>query len=97
VRVGLWNHIRLVAGDRPIPVFCAVPVLYNIAESPLESLLNSLLESLFKSLLESFLESVASGGVEFSMGYIGQWRTLSYWILWLTGSKSVDALTLTLT
>ena len=33
-------------------VFAAIPVLYTIAESPLESLL----ESLFKSLLESLLE-----------------------------------------
>jgi hypothetical protein len=45
-----------VAGDRPIPVFSAIPVLYNITESPLESLLESLLGSLFKSLLESLLE-----------------------------------------
>ena len=49
-----------MAGDRPIPVFSAIPVLYTIAESPLESLLESLLksllESLFKSLLESLLE-----------------------------------------
>jgi len=55
--MGLWNHIWLVAGDRPIPVFSAIPVLYTIAESPLlESLLESLHESLFKSLLESLLE-----------------------------------------
>jgi hypothetical protein len=50
--VGLWTHIWLEAGDRPIPVFTVIPVLYTIAESPLESLL----ESLFKSLLESLLE-----------------------------------------
>jgi len=37
-------------------VFAAIPVLYTIAESPLESLLLSLLENLFESLLESLLE-----------------------------------------
>jgi hypothetical protein len=56
--VGLWNYIPLVAGDRCIPGFSAIPVLYTIAESPLESLLVSLLESLLKSLLESLLESL---------------------------------------
>jgi hypothetical protein len=56
--MGLWNHIRLVAGDRAIPIFPAILVLYTIAESPLESLLESLLESVFKSQLESFLERV---------------------------------------
>jgi hypothetical protein len=54
--VGLWNHIWLVAGDKPIPVFSAIPVLYTISESPLESLLESLLATLFKSLPESLLE-----------------------------------------
>jgi len=58
--VGLWNHIWLVAGVRPIPGFSAILVLYTIAEGPLESLLvsllESLLESIFKSLLESLLE-----------------------------------------
>jgi len=33
-------------------VFAAIPVLYTIAESPLESLLESLFECLFESLLE---------------------------------------------
>jgi hypothetical protein len=33
-------------------VFAAIPVLYTIAESPLESLLESLFESLLESLLE---------------------------------------------
>jgi hypothetical protein len=47
-----------VAEGRPIPVISAIPVLYTIAESPLESLLESLLENLFKSLLESLLERV---------------------------------------
>jgi len=37
-------------------VFAAVPVLYTIAESPLESLLVSLLESLLESLFEGLLE-----------------------------------------
>jgi hypothetical protein len=37
-------------------VFTAIPVLYTIAESPLESLLESLPESLFESLLASLLE-----------------------------------------
>jgi hypothetical protein len=57
--VCLWNHIWLVAGDRPIPIFSAIPVLYTIVESPLDSLLESLLESLFKSLLESLLEKAS--------------------------------------
>jgi hypothetical protein len=52
-----------VAGDRPIPVFSAIPILYTIAESPLvslfESLLESLLEGLFKSLLESLRETAS--------------------------------------
>jgi len=38
------------------PAFAAIPVLYTMAESPLESLLESLLKSLFKSLLENLLE-----------------------------------------
>jgi len=33
-------------------VFAAIPVLYTIAESPLESLLESLFECLLESLLE---------------------------------------------
>jgi hypothetical protein len=52
VRVGLWNYIRLAAADGPILDFAAIPVLYTIAESPLESLLESLFESLLESLLE---------------------------------------------
>jgi len=36
-------------------VFAAIPVLYTIAESPLESLLESLLVSLLESLLERAL------------------------------------------
>jgi hypothetical protein len=39
-------------------VFAAIPVLYTIGDSPLESLLESLFESLFESLLESLLERV---------------------------------------
>ena len=43
-------------------VFAAIPVLYTIAESPLERLLESLVESLleilFESLPESLLESL---------------------------------------
>jgi hypothetical protein len=56
--VGLWNYIRLAAGDGPIPVFAALPVQYTITECPLESLLQSLLESLLESLFESLLESL---------------------------------------
>jgi len=37
-------------------VFAAIPVLYTIAESPLESLLQSLFECLLESRLESLLE-----------------------------------------
>jgi len=36
-------------------VFAAIPVLYTIAESPLESLVESLLASLLASLLERAL------------------------------------------
>jgi len=36
--------------------FAVIPVLYTIAERPLESLLVSLPQSLFESLLESLLE-----------------------------------------
>jgi hypothetical protein len=53
--MGLWNYIRLAAGDGTIPIFPAAPVLSIIAETPLESLLKSLLESLFECLLESLL------------------------------------------
>jgi len=52
--VGLWNCIRLAAGDGPIPVFtacslrCDTGTVHTIAESPLESplALDSLLEFL---------------------------------------------------
>jgi len=64
VRVGLWNYIRLAAGDGPIPVFAAIPVLYTIADRPLESLLESLHESLLKSLLESLFESLLESLLE---------------------------------
>jgi hypothetical protein len=44
-------------------VFTAIPLLYTIAESPLQSLLGRLLESLpesfFDSLLGSFLEKAS--------------------------------------
>ena len=61
--MGLWNYIRLAAGDGPyqtsLPaVFTAIPVLYTITGSPLESLLESLLESMLESHLESMLESL---------------------------------------
>jgi len=39
-------------------VFAAIPVLYTIAQSPLERLLGSMLESLLESLLQSLLESL---------------------------------------
>jgi hypothetical protein len=39
-------------------VFTAIPVLYTIAESPLERLLGRLLGSLLGSLLESLLKSL---------------------------------------
>jgi len=43
-----------------LPAVCAaIPVLYTIADSPLENLLESLLESLFESLLESLLEGAS--------------------------------------
>jgi hypothetical protein len=54
--VGLWNYIRLPAGDGPIPVFttcslrCFTGTIHTIAASPLESPLA--LESLLQSLLE---------------------------------------------
>jgi len=93
--VGLWNYIRLAAGDGPIPVFAAILVLYTIAESPLESLLERLLESLFESLLESLLER-ASLREELSfppLEAFGRWQTLSLWKLCLIeGSRSVEAL-----
>ena len=61
--MGLWNYIRLAAGDGPtqssLPaVFAAIPVLYTIAERLLESLLESLPQSLPESLFESLLESL---------------------------------------
>jgi len=54
--VGLWNYIRLPAGDGPIPVFtacslrCFTGTIHTIAASPLQSPLA--LESLLQSLLE---------------------------------------------
>jgi hypothetical protein len=54
--MGLWNYIRLAAGDGPIPIFtacslrCYTGTVHTIAESPLESPLA--LESLLESLLE---------------------------------------------
>jgi len=66
--VGLWNHIRLVAGDRHILVSSTILVLYTSAESPLESLLKSLCESLFKSLLESLLERAFISEKYFRLG-----------------------------
>jgi len=79
-------------------VFTAIPVLYTIAESPLESLLESLLQSLLESLFESLLESLlerASHREEssFPREAFGRWKTLSLRKLWLLeGSKSVEAL-----
>jgi len=61
--VGLWNYIRLPAGDGPIPVFttcslrCFTGTIHTIAASPLESPLA--LESLLQSLLQSLLERAA--------------------------------------
>jgi hypothetical protein len=93
--VGLWNYIWLAAGDGPIPVFTALPVLYTIAESPFENLLESLHGSFFESLLESLLER-ASLREEYSfppLDVFGQWQTLSLWKLWLIeASRSVEAL-----
>jgi hypothetical protein len=48
--VGLWNYIRLAAGDGPIPVFtacslrCYTGTVHTFTTSLLESLLDSLLE-----------------------------------------------------
>jgi len=74
VRVGVRNSIQLAGGDGPIliltacslhylqsllpAVFTAIPLLYSIAESPLERLLERVLESLVQSLLESPLTSL---------------------------------------
>ena len=52
---GWWPEMDLFQSSLP-PAFAAIPVLYTMAESPLESLLESLLKSLFKSLLENLLE-----------------------------------------
>jgi hypothetical protein len=42
-----------------LPAFyVAIPVLYTVAESPLECMLWSVLESLLESLLEGLLESL---------------------------------------
>jgi len=46
------------------PVFAAIPVLYTIAESPLERLLESLLESQLESQLESLIESLLESLLE---------------------------------
>jgi hypothetical protein len=70
--MGVRNSIQLVSGDGPIPiftacslhylqsvlppVFTAIPLLYHLAECPLERLLESLLGSLVEILLESFFE-----------------------------------------
>jgi hypothetical protein len=64
VCVGLRNHIPLVPGDGPIPVFAAIPVLYTIAESLLESLLETLLETLLESMLESLIQSLSESLLE---------------------------------
>jgi len=45
-------------------VFAAIPVLYTIAESPLECLLERLLESLLESLLERLFESLLESLLE---------------------------------
>jgi len=79
-------------------VFAAIPVLYTIAESPLQRLHVRRLECLFKSLLESFLERASHlEESSFPEDAFGRWKTLSLWKLWLIGTKSVDVLTLTLT
>jgi len=54
----LWYYIRLADGDGPIPVFAPIPVLYTIAESPLENLLERLLQLLLECLFESLSESL---------------------------------------
>ena len=64
VSVGLWNFIRLLARDGPIPVFttcshcCLTGTVHTITASPHESLLT--IESLLWSLLESQLNSQLS-------------------------------------
>jgi hypothetical protein len=63
VRVGPWNDIQLGAGGGPTQssltaVIAAKPVLYTIAESPLESLLESLLGSMLLSRPESLFQSL---------------------------------------
>jgi hypothetical protein len=82
-------------------------LLGSLLESLLGSLFGSLLGSLLDSLLDSLLgsrleraafESRASEEVELPAESLGRWNTLSLWQLWLIeGSKSVKALTLTLT
>jgi hypothetical protein len=67
MRVGLWNYIRLAAGDGPKPAFttcslrCYTGTVHTITESPLESplALESLLDNLLDSLLDSLLERAA--------------------------------------
>jgi hypothetical protein len=87
-------------------VFAAIPVLYTVTKSPLESLFESLLESLRESLLESLRESLleslldsllegASHWEELSFPWeaLGRWKTLSLWMLWLIeGSRSMETL-----
>jgi hypothetical protein len=58
VCVGLWNHIQVAAGDRPIPVFTVIPILYTIDVCQLESLSESLLESVLESRINSLHESL---------------------------------------
>jgi hypothetical protein len=85
----------------------SLPAVFATAESPLERLLESLLESQFDSLLESRFEGLLESLLErashreeksFPREAFGRWKSLSLWNLWLIeGSKSVEALMLTLT
>jgi len=76
-------------------VFAAILVQYTNTES----LIESLLESIFDSLLKSHVEKTSNQkqqGVQCEA--LAGWNTVSSWKIWLIeGTKSVEALMLTLT
>jgi hypothetical protein len=86
---------RPVDGDGTMPVFsayslaCYTAIVQAIAESTLERPLD----------LESLLDRAALREEQsFPLEALSRWKTLSSWNLWpIEGSKSVEALTLTLT
>jgi len=100
--VGLWTCILLAAGDGPIPVLTAWSLRCYTGHTIAVSLLHSTLalESLVENLLEraAFERAALQEESSFPQEAFGRWKTLSLWKLWLIeGSKSVEALMLTLT